>query len=93
MVDEKVEDQVWVTVVATGYGDGRRRGAAARAATASRALRGAARRPTRGPMRTLAAHLAVARPRSMTSTCPEFVPRAERAARGLAPSHGRGCRR
>src|SRR5579884_1278280 len=25
MVDEKLEDQVWVTVVATGYGDGRRR--------------------------------------------------------------------
>jgi cell division protein FtsZ len=24
MVDEKLEDQVWVTVVATGYGDGRR---------------------------------------------------------------------
>src|SRR5436853_6829662 len=23
MVDEKLEDQVWVTVVATGYGDGR----------------------------------------------------------------------
>jgi cell division protein FtsZ len=24
MIDEKLEDQVWVTVVATGYGDGRR---------------------------------------------------------------------
>ena len=27
MVDEKLDDQVWVTVVATGYGDGRRAGA------------------------------------------------------------------
>ena len=26
MVDEKLEDQVWVTVVATGFGDGRHRG-------------------------------------------------------------------
>jgi cell division protein FtsZ len=25
MIDEKLDDQVWVTVVATGYGDGRRR--------------------------------------------------------------------
>ena len=26
MVDDKLEDQVWVTVIATGFGDGRRRG-------------------------------------------------------------------
>ena len=38
MVDEKVEDQVWVTVVATGYGD---RAAARR--------RGRERRPTEVP--------------------------------------------
>ena len=42
MVDEKVEDQVWVTVVATGYGDRRPR-AAARAATTYRGRRRAQR--------------------------------------------------
>ena len=31
MVDEKLDDQVWVTVVATGYGNGRPAGAVARA--------------------------------------------------------------
>ena len=34
MVDEKLDDQVWVTVVATGYGDeGRRKSAAPPAAS------------------------------------------------------------
>ena len=38
MVDEKLDDQVWVTVVATGYGDGRRRrGAQVDAAARDRA--------------------------------------------------------
>ena len=62
MVDEKLEDQVWVTVVATGYGNGRPRpprapsapGASAgaqparSAAGAARAARRAARQPRPG---------------------------------------------
>ncbi len=53
MVDEKLDDQVWVTVVATGYGDeGRRKSvqmpgrARRRAAACTRAA--PARRPRRG---------------------------------------------
>ena len=69
MVDEKIEDQVWVTVVATGYGD--------RAAAA----RGAAPRARRDPGRRRAAGEPVARARAPTAGCssdvdvPEFMPR------------------
>ncbi|MEX2196189.1 MAG: cell division protein FtsZ [Thermoleophilaceae bacterium] len=53
MVDEKVVDQVWVTVVATGYGD-RRVTPARRAPDASSAAREADREPriARAPQRT-----------------------------------------
>ena len=45
MVDEKLDDQVWVTVVATGYGDDRApRRASASSRPASRASRGRAAR-------------------------------------------------
>ena len=45
MVDEKLEEQVWVTVVATGYGDKRSR---ARARRARRAVRCASPPASRG---------------------------------------------
>jgi cell division protein FtsZ len=51
MVDEKLDDEVWVTVVATGYGDDGRRKSAARfrepAAGEVRAQRAAPARPAR----------------------------------------------
>ena len=56
MVDEKLDDQVWVTVVATGYGDeGRRRASTcSRNRPASRACSAPARRaPARRPRRGL----------------------------------------
>ncbi|HEY4915810.1 MAG TPA: cell division protein FtsZ [Solirubrobacteraceae bacterium] len=56
MVDEKLDDQVWVTVVATGYGDEGRRKSVSRltepATTGEvRAGRGAPARPAREPRR------------------------------------------
>jgi cell division protein FtsZ len=56
MVDEKLDDQVWVTVVATGYGDEGRRKSASRfkepATTGEvRAQRAAPARPAREPRR------------------------------------------
>ncbi|MFN2616025.1 MAG: cell division protein FtsZ [Thermoleophilaceae bacterium] len=55
MVDEKVEDQVWVTVVATGYGDRRRISASPRgeripADAEPRVRRGVAARPGNGAL-------------------------------------------
>ena len=70
MVDEKVDDQVWVTVVATGYGDRPQHRAAPRGGARSRASRptpsracGAARERERAPA-TLA-----------DIDVPEFIPR------------------
>jgi cell division protein FtsZ len=56
MVDEKLDDQVWVTVVATGYGDEGRRKSVSRLtepATSGevRAGRGVSPRPSREPRR------------------------------------------
>ena len=47
MVDEKLDDQVWVTVVATGYPDGRRRRRDLRPSTTSQ--QGGERRRFREP--------------------------------------------
>ena len=47
MVDEKLDDQVWVTVVATGYGDAARPGTALE--RAGRRAAGAAHRRARAP--------------------------------------------
>ena len=72
MVDEKLDDQVWVTVVATGYGDGRHsavaiaiaiapaNGPADSIATAStaRVVAGAGRRATRQPRAAASGELA-----------------------------------
>jgi cell division protein FtsZ len=55
MVDDKLDDQVWVTVVATGYGDEGRRKSVSRfkepATGEVRAQRGAPARPSREPRR------------------------------------------
>ena len=54
MVDEKLDDQVWVTVVATGYGDeGRRKSVSSFSEPAGevRAARGTQARPSREPRR------------------------------------------
>ena len=65
MVDEKLDDQVWVTVVATGYGDARPRARAsgARAARAARADRRAARRARGAASRARAARARARRAR------------------------------
>ena len=66
MVDEKLEDEVWVTVVATGYERGPRRRAAERASL---------REPIGEPRVTRTrepAPRAVAR--APTSTCPSSCP-------------------
>jgi cell division protein FtsZ len=70
MVDEKLTDNVWVTVIATGYGDGRPR------------MRQPARadvREDRGALREPAGEPRVSRVRQRSSTLdldvPEFIPR------------------
>ena len=74
MVDETLEDQVWVTVVATGYEGGRLRAARARSRSrpASRASSGARGRATG------TATASRERPRRSSVTeldVPEFMPR------------------
>ena len=77
MVDEKLDDQVWVTVVATGYDDGQ-----LAAATSGRARRvRASATPSRGPARARrrAAGEPHARAPAVASPVeldvPEFIPR------------------
>ncbi len=68
MVDDKLEDQVWVTVVATGYGDGH-----ARTRNAERPQTSALREPAGEP------RVSRGRPRAAGSVLdldvPEFIPR------------------
>jgi cell division protein FtsZ len=66
-VDEKLDDQVWVTVVATGYGDNGRRKSVARLREPEgepRIQRGRGERPARGRAGMLGSDLEV----------PEFIP-------------------
>ena len=90
MVDEKVEDQVWVTVVATGFGTAlaaaRRLGPRPRAGPARR------RRPRRlRPLGALAAHLAVARSPRGPRRAGVRPPRLSGRRGALAPRTGRGA--
>jgi cell division protein FtsZ len=69
MLDEKLDDQVWVTVVATGYGDGRPR-------------RRDIERPgieefagPRSPLREPTGELRVSRRPAIDLDVPEFIPR------------------
>jgi cell division protein FtsZ len=74
MVDEKLTDNVWVTVIATGYGDGR-----PRMRQPERADVGEARREDRGALREPAGEPRVSRVRqrsgSLELDVPEFIPR------------------
>ena len=70
MVDEKLEDQVWVTVVATGYGDQPAPPARRRA----RALREPAGEP-RGEPRWATAAPARRESTRMDVEVPEYIPR------------------
>jgi cell division protein FtsZ len=76
MVDEKLEDQVWVTVVATGYGDQRPR----RRTEEPLGLRSRDPEPLR-PLREPVGEPRVSRVRRRSSSSaqeidiPEFIPR------------------
>jgi cell division protein FtsZ len=74
MVDEKLTDNVWVTVIATGYGDGR-----PRLRQPARDDVGEGRREDRGTLREPAGEPRVSRVRQRSSTLdldvPEFIPR------------------
>ena len=72
MVDEKLQDEVWITVVATGYGDRARRAAPPGAQPA--AVADAEPRVTRAPRRG-AALTGRRRQRSDELDVPEFLPR------------------
>jgi cell division protein FtsZ len=70
MVDDKLEDQVWVTVVATGFGDSRPR--RREEAPSARAAEAEQRRPLREP----AGEPRVSRMRRTSELdVPEFIPR------------------
>jgi len=75
MVDEKLEDQVWVTVVATGFGDVRRR----RREEEPFAVRSRQLDEPRRPLREPAGEPRVSRVRDRSSSrdidVPEFMPR------------------
>ena len=80
MVDEKLDDQVWVTVVATGYGD------QPRAVAARSALQGAGRGAARAAQEP-AASAASRRERGGALRVgeldvPEFLPASDPAVRG-----------
>jgi cell division protein FtsZ len=74
MVDDKLEDQVWVTVVATGYGEPRQR----RTREEPRAMREEAReerRPLREPAGEPRVSRVRQRPSALDLDVPEFMPR------------------
>ncbi len=72
MVDEKLDDQVWVTVVATGFGDA----ASAAAARRSRWLRSRVTEAPRRPLREPDGEPRVSRVRRGAELdVPEFIPR------------------
>ena len=75
MVDEKLDDQVWVTVVATGYGDERTAPARARSGTGS-SDRDSGRRPV-AARAVGEPRVSRVRPRSgaLDLDVPEFIPR------------------
>jgi cell division protein FtsZ len=68
MLDEKLDDQVWVTVVATGYGDGRPRRREVEQP-------GIGEYAPRSPLREPNGELRVSRRPSIELDVPEFIPR------------------
>jgi cell division protein FtsZ len=75
MVDEDLEDQVWVTVVATGYGDGRRPRREPVGATASQARAESSRSALREPDGEPRVSRVLQREPSRELDVPEFMPR------------------
>jgi len=77
MVDEKLGDQVWITVVATGYGDDKRvaRAPERRREPASPRAREAAREADHEPRVTRARHSAERSDGLSDIEVPEFIPR------------------
>ncbi|HEX4672694.1 MAG TPA: cell division protein FtsZ, partial [Solirubrobacteraceae bacterium] len=73
MLDEKLDDQVWVTVVATGYDSGqhRRRDSGERAEQQRNGVEGM-REPVGEPR---VSRMRERRPSSMELDVPEFIPR------------------
>jgi cell division protein FtsZ len=69
MLDEKLDDQVWVTVVATGYGDGRPRRRQIEEPGIGEFT------PARPPLREPNGELRVSRRPSIELDVPEFIPR------------------
>jgi cell division protein FtsZ len=74
MLDEKLDDQVWVTVVATGYDTGqhRRRDSGERGESQQRNDPGGLREPAGEPR---VSRMRERRPSSMELDVPEFIPR------------------
>ncbi len=83
MVDEKLDDQVWVTVVATGYGDEGRRKSLGRLRRAGRRGRGA--RAAHGSRSRRAASRVAAGSRSMSWKCPSSSPTTDLTRVGAFP--------
>jgi cell division protein FtsZ len=76
MLDEKLQDNVWVTVVATGYGDSRARPRQLGRATGDRSTdRGPALREPAGEPRVSRARPPQRRSGTLDLDVPEFIPR------------------
>jgi cell division protein FtsZ len=69
MLDEKLDDQVWVTVVATGYGDGRPRRREVERPGIGEYV------PVNPPLREPNGELRVSRRPAVELDVPEFIPR------------------
>ncbi len=98
MVDEKLEEQVWVTVVATGYGDGRndRLGRQALSEPSGAEVRVARTAPAGGPpgpaIRASAGRPPERRSLSVSELdVPEFLPRGGRRGRPASPGQKYPC--
>jgi cell division protein FtsZ len=77
MVDEKLEDHVWVTVIATGYDDGRSQNRLPGRSQAGEGGRSTLREPAGEPRvrRSHASQPARSRSGSLELDVPEFIPR------------------
>ena len=92
MVDEKLEDQVWVTVVATRYGDAPKRRRASRASRSRRASRASSAARAGGRRRTRARSRRAAAAWSPTSTSRSSCRAARRRHASCSTSRARADR-
>ncbi len=89
MVDEKLDDQVWVTVVATGYGDeGRRKSAQTACASRAGRRRSSVASDARPPERARRAGAPASR--ATSSTFPSSSPTTDRALASRRASRAAG---